>query len=102
MMCELVLLVPSIIRLHLESASRTEKAHKSTIWLAKHLPQNRDVFMTLGGNGSLNLWKYEYPDSRTKKEGEHEKGVAGKVLVGWGNREGGGGVGAWIHNTIGF
>jgi len=33
------------------------KAHKSTVWLARHLPQNRDVFMTLGGSGSLNLWK---------------------------------------------
>jgi len=60
-------------------AYRTEKAHKSTIWLARHLPQNRDVFMTLGGNGSLNLWNYEYPEKRTKKEGEQLKGVAGKV-----------------------
>ena len=33
------------------------QAHKSTIWIVKHLPQNRDVFMTLGGSGSLNLWK---------------------------------------------
>ena len=35
--------------------------------------------MTTGGNGSLNLWNYEYPEKRTKKEGEHEKGVVGKV-----------------------
>jgi len=33
------------------------KAHKSTVWLVRHLPQNRDMFMTLGGGGSLNLWK---------------------------------------------
>jgi len=33
------------------------KGHDSTIWSAKHLPQNRDVFMTTGGVGSLNLWK---------------------------------------------
>uniref|UniRef100_H2YR18 Rae1 protein homolog n=1 Tax=Ciona savignyi TaxID=51511 RepID=H2YR18_CIOSA len=39
--------------------SLTEKAHKSTVWLARHLPQNRDVFMTTGGAGSLSLWKYD-------------------------------------------
>ena len=33
----------------------TEKAHKSTVWVTKHLPQNREVFMTGGGNGSVNL-----------------------------------------------
>ncbi|KAH9507212.1 hypothetical protein Btru_056629 [Bulinus truncatus] len=49
-------------------ASLTERAHKSTVWLARHLPQNRDVFMTLGGNGSLNLWKYSYPSSRSRKD----------------------------------
>ena len=27
-------------------ACLTEKAHKSTIWLGQHLPQNRDIFMT--------------------------------------------------------
>ena len=34
-----------------------EKAHKSTIWRSRHLPQNRDVFATTGGNGGLNLYK---------------------------------------------
>ncbi|XP_046402355.1 dynein axonemal assembly factor 10 isoform X2 [Ischnura elegans] len=34
-----------------------EKAHKSTIWACRHLPQNREVFMTCGGSGSLCLWK---------------------------------------------
>ncbi|KAK3750025.1 hypothetical protein QZH41_008663 [Actinostola sp. cb2023] len=38
-------------------ASMTEKAHKSTVWCAKHLPQNRDIFMTCGGSGTLSLWK---------------------------------------------
>lgn len=33
------------------------QAHKSTVWLVKHLPQNREVFMTCGGEGSLCLWK---------------------------------------------
>ena len=38
-------------------ASVTEKAHNSTVWLGKHLPQNRDIFMTCGGAGSMYLWK---------------------------------------------
>lgn len=38
-----------------------ELAHKSTIWGVRHLPQNRDLFTTLGGNGHLNLYKYHYP-----------------------------------------
>ena len=60
-------------------ASLTEKAHKSTVWLARHLPQNRDVFMTTGGAGSLALWKYEYPPKRVKEEDGVEVGVAGSL-----------------------
>jgi WD repeat-containing protein 92 len=29
----------------------------TTVWWGHHLPQNRDVFMTSGGSGTLNLWK---------------------------------------------
>lgn len=43
----------------------SEKAHKATVWCAKHLPQNRDIFMTGGGNGGFNIYKYHYPSSRT-------------------------------------
>lgn len=32
-------------------AHSTERAHKATVWMAKHVPQNRDLFMTTGGNG---------------------------------------------------
>jgi len=60
-------------------ASITEKAHKSTVWLSKHLPQNRDVFMTTGGSGSLCLWKYEYPANRVRKSDGEEFGVAGSL-----------------------
>lgn len=35
-----------------------EKAHKATVWLARHLPQNRDLWMTTGGNGGMNIYKY--------------------------------------------
>lgn len=63
-------------------ASVTEKAHKSTVWAVKHLPQNRDVFMTCGGNGTVNLWKYNYPVSRvTKDNNEVEMGVPGTVTL---------------------
>lgn len=51
-------------------ASLTEKAHRSTVWLGRHLPQNRDVFMTGGGNGGFNIYKYHYPLNRV---GKHKK-----------------------------
>lgn len=38
-------------------ARLTEKGHNSTVWFVKHLPQNREIFMTAGGSGSLCLWK---------------------------------------------
>lgn len=38
-------------------SSMTQPAHDSTVWTGRHLPQNRDIWMTTGGNGSLNLWK---------------------------------------------
>ena len=53
-----------------------------SVWAAHHLPQNRDVFMTCGGNGSLELWKYSYPTQRKIKEKDgHEKGVLGQVQL---------------------
>lgn len=72
-------------------ASLTEKAHDSTVWQVRHLPQQRDIFMTTGGNGSLCLWKYHYPTKRKRmvkipaedgeggKEREVAEGVMGKV-----------------------
>ncbi|RXM37171.1 WD repeat-containing protein 92 [Acipenser ruthenus] len=63
-------------------ASVSEKAHKSTVWQARHLPQNRDIFMTAGGAGSLHLWKYEYPAQRSKKDADEiEMGVAGSASL---------------------
>lgn len=50
-----------------------ERAHKSTVWLAKHLPQNRDIFVTGGGNGGMNIYKYHYP---SKRIGKHPKDSA--------------------------
>lgn len=58
-----------------------ELAHRSTIWVAKHLPQNRDIFMTGGGNGGFNIYKYHYPKSRTRKHSEDNApiGIPGSV-----------------------
>lgn len=48
----------------------TEKCHKSTVWMARHLPQNRDVWMTSGGNGGINLYRYHYPAARQERDAE--------------------------------
>lgn len=62
--------------------SLVEKAHKSTIWLVKHLPQNRDIFMTTGGNGSLCLWKYNYPPKRVRQDASDTPvGVVGELSL---------------------
>lgn len=63
-------------------AGLDELAHKSTIWGARHLPQNRDLFATLGGNGHLNIYKYHYPSNRSLKDADGiPMGVAGKVEI---------------------
>lgn len=63
-------------------ASVTDKIHNSTVWCGAHLPQNRDVFMTCGGNGGLALWKYDYPAQRSRKGDDGEMvGVAGTISL---------------------
>jgi WD40 repeat protein len=64
-------------------AYATVEAHKSTVWLARHLPQNRDLWMTTGGNGSLNLYKYDYPAQRSVVDAESgaARGVIGQVTL---------------------
>lgn len=57
----------------------TERAHKSTVWCVRHLPQNRDIFMTCGGSGSMNLWLYKYPTKRKETDAGGDYGVMGTV-----------------------
>jgi len=67
---------------HTESgfASLEEKGPQATIWGAKHLPQNRDIFMVQGGNGAASLYKYHYPAQRTVEDADgKKKGVIGNV-----------------------
>lgn len=44
-------------------AHTTERAHKATVWMAKHVPQNRDLFMTTGGNGACVECGWRHPPS---------------------------------------
>ena len=37
-----------------------------TIWGGKFLPQNREIFATMGGSGTIGLFRYKYPEKRTK------------------------------------
>lgn len=64
-----------------DAASVDGKAHKSTVWGAHHLPQDRDTFVTAGGNGTLDAWRYVYPDKRKVKDEKSgkERGVPGTL-----------------------
>ncbi|KAJ7520737.1 hypothetical protein O6H91_19G020400 [Diphasiastrum complanatum] len=64
-------------------ASLAEKmSHGTTVWGVKHLPQNREIFMVLGGDGSLSLYKYSYPEQRFLKDHEGRAyGVMGQVQL---------------------
>ncbi|GAB0093915.1 WD repeat-containing protein 92 [Sergentomyia squamirostris] len=55
---------------------------KSTVWMAKHLPQNRDIFATGGGSGCVRLWNYEYPEKRKIAQPDgSEVGVEGNLQM---------------------
>lgn len=61
-------------------SSLVEARARSTIWKVSHLPQNRDLFVTCGGDGVLALYKYNYPSQRAIKDGEgRPKGVVGTL-----------------------
>merc|ERR1712130_650321 len=51
-----------------------------TVWVGKHSPDNREIFMTGSGGGTLSLYQYEYPEKRVKIDSDGNKtGVPGKV-----------------------
>lgn len=53
---------------------------KATVWSVRHLPQNRDIFISCGGAGSIRLWHYEYPNKREQILSEGvAQGVAGTL-----------------------
>ena len=48
----------------------------------KHLPQNRDIFATQGGNGHIEIYKYNYPKNRVIQDVDKRKcGVIGSVTL---------------------
>merc|ERR1719480_206843 len=52
-----------------------QTAHDSTIWKGHHLPQDRDTWVTCGGDGVASIWRYEYPSKRVVDG----RGVAGQI-----------------------
>lgn len=54
---------------------------KATVWTVNHLPQNRDIFVTGGGAGSIRIWNYKYPDKRSKETDGITVGVAGSLQM---------------------
>jgi WD40 repeat protein len=60
----------------------TDKPYTATVWGIRHTPQNRDLFVTLGGNGSVNLYKYNYPSQRSiQDENGNPVGVPGTLTL---------------------
>lgn len=58
-----------------------ERVSDGTVWSAKALPQNREIFLT-GGGGDLTLCQYKYPPERSLKDPEgYPRGVAGAIEV---------------------
>lgn len=41
-----------------------QMARGSTLWAIAPLPQNRDIWATATGDGSMHLHMYHYPDQR--------------------------------------
>ncbi|KAJ3193967.1 Calcineurin subunit B type 2 [Entophlyctis luteolus] len=58
----------------------TRNRDGTTVWAVKHLPQNRDVFVTSSGAGGLNLYN-NYPGNRVTQDPKDKQkmGVAGTV-----------------------
>ena len=61
-----------------QQSSKSKKG--TTVWKCRHLPQNRDVWITCLGNGNVSIWKYIYPDQRYVVDDKgYKKGVMGEV-----------------------
>lgn len=56
------------------------KVGSCTVWTGRHSPDNRELLMTGSGAGTLSLYQYQYPDKRSKQDGDvGTVGVAGKM-----------------------
>lgn len=69
---------------HVESGfaclKHRNKNNASTVWGSRHLPQNRDIFCSMGGDGNLSIFQYKYPPQRVLKDADNrDKGVVGSL-----------------------
>lgn len=62
-------------------ASTTQKTKISTtLWGVRHLPQDRELFTALLGDGSVELYRYEYPSKRVSTHADGSpRGLGGKA-----------------------
>lgn len=61
-------------------SSIVQGSNNATVWSMRHLPQNRDLFASLHGDGFIKLYKYRYPTQRSVEDSEgHKKGVMGSL-----------------------
>ena len=59
-----------------------DTVHSSTIWGTKFLPQNKDTFISMGGNGGVSLYKYIYPMKKfILDENNMPKGNVGTLSI---------------------
>ena len=59
----------------------SDEINSTTIWGTKFLPQKRDVFVCLGGNGNLNLYKYNNNDFNLVEEEFDNNKKKGKLTL---------------------
>jgi len=45
---------------------------KTTLWGVRHLPQNRDMYAILLGDGTIELYNYEYPSHQFTNDPKHQ------------------------------
>lgn len=59
----------------------TDKGN-TTVWSVQHLPQDKDIFASTSGAGSLSLWKYCYPEKRASEGSDGSvEGVPGTLTL---------------------
>jgi len=64
---------------HVYPHDSNENNMATTCWATAHLPQDRDIWATTGGNGTVNVWKYNYPSKRVEEKEGEKFGVVGTV-----------------------
>jgi len=72
---------------HILRSLRHSMEIRTTIWGVRHLPQNREVSAVLLGDGSVALYRYEYPANRKTESGALRrilsKTIASQPISSW-------------------